>query len=123
MILPLNLTQVSAHICPSKYDPYIFLHWAQFRMQTPKKSKPDTESKRKKIFQQLIKFHNLLIYKLTKSRTNGLFIFGYLPDFLPITGLQMPKSINTMHRTTNKRRVAFPAIAVVLVYILISKFR
>lgn len=45
MILPLNLTHVSAHICPSKYDPYIFLHCAQFRIQTPKKSKPDTESR------------------------------------------------------------------------------
>lgn len=42
MILPLNLTQVSAHICPSKYEPYIFLHWAQFRMQMPRKSNPES---------------------------------------------------------------------------------
>lgn len=44
MIFPLNLTQASAHCCPSKYEPYIFLHWAQFRKQTPKKSNSPAES-------------------------------------------------------------------------------
>lgn len=44
IIFPLNLTHESAHICPSKYDPYIFLHWAQFRKQMPRKSKSPAES-------------------------------------------------------------------------------
>lgn len=44
IILPLNLTHVSAHNCPSKYEPYIFLHCAQLRMHTPRKSMPDAES-------------------------------------------------------------------------------
>lgn len=41
---PLNLTQPSAHNCPSKYDPYIFLHCAQFRRQRFNISKSPAES-------------------------------------------------------------------------------
>lgn len=44
---PLNLTQPSAHIWPSKYEPYIFLHCAQFRKQIPIISKSPAESERK----------------------------------------------------------------------------
>lgn len=44
MIFPLNLTHESAHIWPSKYDPYIFLHCAQFLKQMPIKSKSPAES-------------------------------------------------------------------------------
>lgn len=41
---PLNLIQPSAHIWPSKYEPYIFLHCAQFRKQIPTISKSPAES-------------------------------------------------------------------------------
>lgn len=40
IIFPLSLTQLSAHSCPSNHGPYIFLHCAQFLIQTPVRSCP-----------------------------------------------------------------------------------
>lgn len=69
MSFPLYLTQKSAHFWPIKYVPNIFLHWAQFRMQTPSQF----------VQRDIRKGYNILATILNWWRNHNVVI--YLPIF------------------------------------------
>lgn len=109
---PLNLTQPSAHIWPSKYEPYIFLHCAQFRKQMPTISKSPAESKIKHqfwiTFQDDKNLNHLIHFPFTKRICLKLCWF-----LLPITGLARPYSANvTAMKKMHTITPIFPNISI-----------
>uniref|UniRef100_A0A2S2R0Q7 Uncharacterized protein n=1 Tax=Sipha flava TaxID=143950 RepID=A0A2S2R0Q7_9HEMI len=71
IILPLNLTQASAHKGPSKYEPNIFLHCAQFLMHMPTSAMSatadpitiSTSAKTTVFFESFIVSRNIVLFR------------------------------------------------------------